>query len=346
MRILVIKPSSIGDVLHTFPPVALIRSAIPDAEINWVINDTLSDVVGLCPDVKSIIPFPRKELSNPRKVMAFVKSLRSEDYDVAIDYQGLFRSGMMTMLCKAKRKVGFSHAREGAPVFYGKRCVIHDLHTHAVDKNIQLTRFALDIPESTPIPPPRIKLSAQGISEIDDIVPNMPDSPVLAVCFSSRWHSKNWSLDFIAKCIDEASRHIAGLRVVLIGSKEDTATGDQLVGLCNVQKPVNMAGRTSFSGLAALLSRASSMLTVDSGPMHLAAAIGVPCVALFGATDDVLTGPYGEKGFHKIIRTKCEKSPCLMRDCPKHGNCADHGSVEETVKAILEQINRNNGGKL
>ena len=346
MRILVIKPSSIGDVLHTFPSVALMRSALSSTEIDWVANETLSDVVSLCPGVNRIIPFPRGRLCNPKSVISFVKALRKGEYDVAIDYQGLLRSGIMTALCRAKSKVGFSHAREGAPVFYGKRCIIPDMHSHAVDKNIRLTRFALDIPESVPVPPPEISLTQESIQKMDAIAPAMPDSPLLAVCFSSRWHSKNWSLDFIAKCIDETARRLHGLRVFLIGSDNDAADGDKLAALCKELKPVNLAGRTSFQLLAALLSRASSILTVDSGPMHLAAAVGLPCVALFGATDDVLTGPYGPNGLHRIIRTNCERHPCFMHDCPKQANCADYASVEETAQAILEQINRQQGGKL
>ena len=346
MRILVIKPSSIGDVLHTFPSVALIRSAIPDAVIDWVVNDTLSEVARLCPGIMRIIPFPRKGLCNLKKDMSFVKELRKDSYDVAIDYQGLFRSGLMTKICRAKKKAGFAHAREGAPLFYGIRCIIHDMHTHAVDKNIKLTRFALGIPESIPVPPPAIEMPREPLEEIERLIPQIKDSPLLAVCFSSRWHSKNWSLDFISKCIDETYRRMTDLRIVLIGSKDDKETGDRLAALCKAHMPMNLAGSTSFSQLAALLSRASAMLTVDSGPMHLAAAIGVPCIALFGATDDVLTGPYGDSGFHKIIRTKCDKAPCFMRDCPMHVNCADDVSVAETTDAILEQINRQQGGKL
>ncbi|MBQ7651528.1 MAG: hypothetical protein IJS15_11250, partial [Victivallales bacterium] len=306
----------------------------------------LSEVVRLCQGIKRIIPFPRKKLSSPKAVMSFVKELRAEDYDVAIDYQGLLRSGIMTALCKAEKKAGFSHAREGAPLFYGKRCVITDLHSHAVDKNIILTRFALDIPESITVPPPEISLSRESIQEMDAIAPAMHDSPVLAVCFSSRWHSKNWSQDFIAKCLDETARRVSGLRVFLIGSPDDMPEGDRLTGLCRQIKPVNLAGRTSFPMLAALLSRSSAMLTVDSGPMHLAAAVGLPCVALFGATDDVLTGPYGASGLHRIIRSNCEQRPCFMRDCPKRANCADFASLEETTQAILEKLNRQHGGKL
>ncbi len=322
------------------------RSAIPDVDVSWVVNDTLSDVVRLCPGVSRIIPFPRKHLLNPCKMMDFTRELRKESYDVCIDFQGLLRSGIMTTLCKANDKVGFAHAREGAPLFYGRRCVISDMHTHAVDKNIRLTRFALDIPEPVPIPPPQIELPKESVAEMDTIAPIRGGSPILAVCFSSRWHSKNWSPEFIAKCIDETAKAMPNARAFLVGANDDKTVGDRLASLCETTKPVNLAGKTTMFGLAALLSRAAAMFTVDSGPMHLAAAIGVPCVAMFGATDNVLTGPYGPEGFHTIIHANCEKSPCFKHECPLGGNCADHASVQETANAILEQINRQTiGGK-
>ena len=317
------------------------QSAIPDAEVSWVVNDALADVVKLCPGIQRIIPFPRKDLLNPSKVMKFVKEIRKEEYDVSIDYQGLLRSGIMTMLCKAKKKVGFAHAREGAAHFYSERCVISDMHTHAVDKNILLTRFALQIPESVPVPQPKLALSKEALAEMDGIAPQNADSPIVTVCFSSRWHSKNWSPEFMANCLDEAARQIHNMRPFLIGSKDDSDTGDRLAALCKECRPVNLAGQTSMFSLAALLSRSSAMLTVDSGPMHLAAASGVPCVALFGATDNVLTGPYGPVGFHRIIKSKCEKSPCFKHECPLGKNCADFASAEECASAVHDQIFNN-----
>ena len=310
------------------------RSAIPDAEITWVVNDALCDVVRLCPGISRIIPFPRKNLLSLSKISAFARELRKESYDVAIDFQGLLRSGVMTMLCRAGKKVGFSSAREGATMFYGSAFHIPDMHTHAVDKNIQLARFALDIPSEIPVPPPSVSIPQESNAAMDEIAPPAANSPILAVCFSSRWHSKNWSPQFISESIDCASEQVPGLRVFLTGSKDDKELGDRIAALCRDPHPVNLAGKTDIAGLAALLSRSSAMFTVDSGPMHLAAAIGIPCVAMFGSTDDVLTGPYGPAGLHTVIHTKCRRAPCFRHECPLARNCADGCSPQEAASAI------------
>ena len=119
MRILIVKPSSFGDVLHAFPAVSLIRSAVPEVtRIAWIVNDSFVDVVRLCPGVDRIIPFPRHDLHKFSVIRAFLRELRQEEFDVAIDYQGLLRSGLMVKASRAKEKVGFAHAREGAPFFW------------------------------------------------------------------------------------------------------------------------------------------------------------------------------------------------------------------------------------
>lgn len=340
LRILVIKPSSIGDVLHTFPPVALIRAAHPDAEIDWVVNDSLANVVRLCPGISRIISFPRKDVMKLNKLKAFISELRENEYDVAIDFQGLLRSGIITGLSRSKSKVGFANARECAPIFYKKSLKLQDNHTHAVDKNIALARFALEMPADIQVPPPAIDISQDFIAEITSVVPGNDGMITIAVCFASRWHSKNWSGDFIANVLDETSKIIPNLRAVLIGSKDDQELGKRIMSSARCANLVDLSGKTSFGGLAALLSRSQAMFTVDSGPMHLAAAIGVPCIAMFGSTDYVLTGPYGPSGFHSIISSKCEKAPCFKHDCPLHHDCSDGISALETAKIIASKLRK------
>ena len=341
MRLLIVKPSSFGDVLHAFPAVSLIRSACPQVtRISWIVNDSFVDVVRLCPGVDRIIPFPRRELHKFSIIRAFLHDLRQELYDMAIDYQGLLRSGLMVKASRAKEKVGFAHAREGSPFFYTRKLVLENLQTHAVEKNLELTRFALGIPADTPIPEPRFQLDDKGLQEAENLLPARP-KPLLAVCFSSRWESKNWSISFMAEALDKAVEAMPQLDIFLLGADGDWRMGEELLQNTHSAKPVNLAGKTSFHGLAALLSRSSAMFTVDSGPMHLAAALGIPCVALFGSTNAVLTGPYGPAGFHTILTSPCPKSPCMERTCQHHKNCADGFSPQDAANAIIDSIRRN-----
>ena len=327
-RILIIKPSSIGDVLHTFPAVALIRKAFgSDLRISWVVNESLRGVVELCPGVDRIVPFPRAKMWNISCLRAFLKELRSEEYDVALDFQGLLKSGLIAHFSGARLKAGFAHSREGSPFFYDRKIKIEDLHTHAVEKNLQLAREALDIEGQC------------FAGEFPLAMPNVSrKGDVIAVCFSSRWESKNWPLPFFAEVLRRVAAERKDVHIKLVGSPQDKSLGDQLVQLAGLPNVENLAGKTSFSELAALLAGADVLFTVDSGPMHLAAAYGTPCVALFGATDPVLTGPYGPPGFHAIVRSDCAKAPCLRRKCPLGKTCSAQNAVSESVSAITSHL--------
>ena len=341
MRLLVVKPSSFGDVLHAFPAVSLIRSAVPEVtRLSWIVNDTFVDVVRLCPGVDRIIPFPRRELHKFSIIRSFLHDLRQEEYDLAIDYQGLLRSGLMVKASRAKEKIGFAHAREGAPLFYTRKLTLDNLQTHAVEKNLELTRFALGIPADTPVPQMHFQLDDKGVAEAEALLPTSA-RPLLGVCFSSRWESKNWSISFISEVLDKVAELQPDLDIYLLGAEGDWQMGEAIRQTMHSATPVNLAGKTSFHGLTALLTRSTAVFTVDSGPMHLAAALGIPCVAMFGSTNSVLTGPYGPAGFHTILTTRCNKAPCMERVCPLHKNCADGFSSQDATTALTETIRRN-----
>ncbi len=333
MRILIVKPSSIGDVIHTFPSAALARAAFPEARISWVVKESLADVVGLAPCVDRVVCMPRPGISAARH---FINDLRSERYDIAIDYQGLLRSGIACMLSGAPKRIGFAHAREGSPFFYTEKLVIENLHSHAVDKNIMLTRFALGIDPG--LEPPAKALAVPESRLANSLLGGSNGAPVLSVCFSSRWPSKNWPGEFIAGALKEAAARLPGLKVLLIGSDSDRAYGDEIAAAARLEGVENLSGRTGIGDLAAVLAGSSAMFTVDSGPMHLAAALGVPCIAMFGATDSVLTGPYGPPGLHTVIRSKCSLSPCLHRECPRSARCSEGIEPSQAAEAIANAI--------
>lgn len=340
MRVLIVKPSSFGDVLHTFPAVALMRSAVPDiTRLTWIVNDSFVDVVRLCPGIDRIVPFPRREIRKFSIIRSFLHDLRQEDYDLAIDYQGLLRSGLMVKASRAKEKIGFAHAREGSPFFYTRKLSLNNLQTHAVEKNLELTRFALKIPKEIPVSTPCLQLDEKGREEAETLLPSN-GNPLLAVCFSSRWESKNWSIPFIEETLDMVAKEMPDLDIFLVGAENDWSAGEEICSSTHLAKPKNLAGKTSFHALATLLSRSTAMLTVDSGPMHLAAALGIPCIAMFGSTNPTLTGPYGPPGVHTVLTTTCPQAPCMERECPLHKNCSEGFPTQIAATAIIDRIRR------
>ncbi len=338
MRVLIVKPSSIGDVLHTFPAVTLLRQSVPDvASVDWVVNDALADVVRLCGDVDRIIPFPRKTAWRPSALFQFLHELRTECYDVALDFQGLLRSGLIMCAARANIRAGFACAREGAPWFYSHKVALPEMHAHAADKNLILVREVFHLPQDTPAPATQIRIPKGGGAEADRLEQRIPGKgPLLAVCFSSRWPSKNWPASFLAQILELVATALPDARIWLLGAPNDARDGDRLAALAPHAHPVNLAGETSFGGLAALLARSRALLTVDSGPMHLAAALGTRCFALFGATDPVLTGPYGPA--HVVFRSPCPASPCLERNCPRHADCTENLAPDNIAAPLIEYL--------
>src|SRR5579859_247973 len=141
MRILIIKPSSLGDVVHALPTVNRIRQRYPDARITWLINDTLAPLLDRCPIIDEIIEFPRAEFTNPThavRFLGFVRQLRARQFDLVIDLQGLFRSGLMTWATRAPRRIGRSDAREGARFAYTEIVTVPDSQARGTPHSAQM----------------------------------------------------------------------------------------------------------------------------------------------------------------------------------------------------------------
>lgn len=316
--ILIIKPSSLGDILHAMPAVEALRQRYPAAAIDWVVNDSMAGILGLVPFLRRIIKFPRKSWC---RIPGFIRELRKEKYDIVIDFQGLLRSGIIAWLAKGKRKIGFAEAREGATLFYNEKIAVNGDTRHAVDKNLAIA-----------------KAITEAEAEATSPTEKSPTPNTLAVCFSSRWVSKDWSLEFLADVINRTASEIPGLQISLIGSATDQEKGKRLAELIQEGKIENLVGKTGLMDLANVLKNSSAMLTVDSGPMHIAAAVGTPCLALFGSTFPEKTGPYGKN--HVIIRSKCPQAPCFRRNCPLGANCADYASPAETADELIRILRR------
>ena len=334
MRILIVKPSSLGDVLHTFPSVALMRREVQDIEcIDWVCNEELAEMARLCEGVDRVIAFPRKTFLSLGAVRKFLKELRLHSYDIVIDYQGLFRSGFVSFLAKDAIVWGFANARECAPLFYDVKYKLQDLSKHALLKNLELTRAVFSLPEGEP-PQARISLPQEAVDSIQQYI----KPQTLAVCFSSRWESKNWSLEFFAKVLKEVQTQIPEVAILLLGSKGNAAEGERLLAMLD-GKATNLAGKTTLPQLVAVLKNSRALLTVDSGPMHIAAAVGTPCVALFGATTPGLTGPFGE--MHSVVTSSCTKAPCMEKQCPLGKDCSNGTSPADVAELCLRKLRDN-----
>ena len=342
MNILIVKPSSLGDIVHTLPVVGMIREHYPDSVISWVVNDSYAGLLDLCPDIDTRIVFKRKRLGHPRhwlEIFSFIRELRSLKFDIAIDFQGLLRSALITRLSGAKKRVGFRNARECAPWFYTERVLLPANLRHAQDKNMFLAQAALQLPDTTPVLP--LASSEVDAGKLRKILREHEialDRPLLAVAPAARWTTKCWPPGFFARILSDLHKQTlpSPPTVVCIGTADERSIGD-MVGEQSESPVVNLMGETDLGALAELLRRSDALLTNDSGPMHLAVAVGTPVVALFGPTDPSLTGPYGD--VHTVFTAECEDGPCLQRKCKKNDPPDCHAAINgEEVVAALKKI--------
>jgi lipopolysaccharide heptosyltransferase I len=305
MRILIIKPSSLGDVVHALPTVNLIRQQFPAAHLAWLINRELSSLLKHCPLIDDRIEFPRHDYA---ALPALLQRLRAERFDIVVDLQGLLRSGLLTRLTGAPRRIGLSDAREGARLFYNE--IVPVARAHALERYL-LAAHHLGC--------------ATGPIEFPLGLPLITDyRSLIAVNPSARWPTKLWGDHKFAELI----RQLPQDRVVLTGTAADAPRLTQLGPQVR-----NLAGKTDLFELAELYRQCAVVITNDSGPMHLAAAVGTPVVAIFGASDPTLTGPYGQH--HVILRAGIPCSPCLKVRCanPVKMECMQRVTVEQVLEA-------------
>lgn len=341
VKILVVKPSSLGDIVHALFAVQALRVAMPSAEIWWVANDSLSSIVSLCPGIRAI-PFPRKSWGRLR---GFLHELRVQEFDAVLDFQGLLRSALISWAARSPSRYGFRQSREGARFFYTRRVDLPSGIDHAVEKNLYLVKeFLGDRGLAMPEVPGDISLSlpAEWQEEADRLVAahGFAGRPLLAVGASSRWASKSWAEEYFSEVLKGVLAARPEVAVWLLGSPDERDRAERVRMLCGSRAVVNLAGLTSMGGLCALLSRSNALFTNDSGPMHIAALEGVPCVANFGSTNPSLTGPYGPPGRHYVVKSLCPQSPCFQRECPRGDNslCSQGIGISVVVGEILKRL--------
>jgi lipopolysaccharide heptosyltransferase I len=336
--ILIIKPSSLGDIVHALPVLAAVRQAHPEARVAWIVNNGFAPLLECHPLLSEVIRFDRDHFGrmwrSPRAFVdfwQFVASVRRKRFDLVIDLQGLIRSGLLSFFSGARQRIGFADAREGAWLFYSQRVRCPPTVGHAVEKNLAVARTlgaAVDEPEFPLGLMPAERSAAQRL--LTEAAGELPDS-FTAVIPGARWETKRWPAERIAALIDRMQAE--GLpRCVLLGGPGDRAFADRVVAACR-SGVVDLVGRTGLRELTALIDLADRVVCHDSGPMHIAAALGKPTVAIFGPTSPARTGPYS--GNAVVVAHPVDCGPCYERVCP-HGH---HRCLRELdVDTVLAQV--------
>lgn len=327
-RILIIKPSALGDVVHTLPILRLLRRQFPGAAIDWVVDHAFAGLIEGHPDLNEVIRFERRRYARGltdsearRAFLAFAGELRRRAFDLVVDLQGLFRSGWMAWQTRAAVRVGFANAREFAPAFYTHRVPVPNVEVHALDRY-------LSVAEALGCPGGPVEFDF-GIGDADRAAAGellaTVGGPRLAVLLpGTNWPTKRWPAVHFAALVGPL-RERYGLACVVAGGPGDRPLGEQIPGA------LNLAGQTTLKQLVAVLERADLVIANDTGPMHVAAALGRPLVTLFGPTNPVRTGPYLRDD--AVLRLRMPCSPCYARACT-HNSCMAWLTPEMVLRRV------------
>jgi heptosyltransferase-1 len=353
-RILILKPSSLGDIIHTLPLVHCLKRTWPGCHIGWVVQEAFTRIVENDPAVDAVHQINIPSTSDPRAGrMAFFhavketrrtltrlrKEFQANPYDLVLDLHASFRSGLLGRTSPGAKRVGFAGARELNTLFQDQLITVPPATVHALEKNLLFCdHLGCSVAEedfflgSGDAAERRINalLAGYGIT---------PDDRIAYMHTTARWNTKFWFPERWARLADRLIDN-EGMKVIFGGSGADR---EYILAIeAKMTKvPIVAAGRCNLAETASLLSRCSVYVGLDSGPMHMAAMAGVPVVALFGPTHPERVGPYGVE--HVIVKAgNLDCLGCRRRTCGTM-TCMERIPVDMVYDATVRLLRQQKG---
>lgn len=347
-RILFIRLRNIGDVLLMVPMVRAFREAFPRAYMAALVNAGTEEMLTGNPLLDEVLIYdPRwKKFSFRQKMAAevrFLQQVRRRRFDLAINMTEGDRGAFLCLASGARYKMGLY--RRDQTLWWKRRIYdqmirIQDWRAHIVEQNLEFARGLGLSPHDKRL---AIHYSQEDQRSLDHLLEKEglgPNDLLVHIHPTSRWLFKCWRDEGVARVIDELAGR-AGLRVVLTsgGEKKEVEKVARIVNLCQ-SRPVNLAGRTTLKQLAALSARARLFIGVDTAPMHIAAAVGTPVIALFGPSGEFNWGPWGDG--HVVIKKDWDCRPCGQDGCQgsKRSRCLEEIPEEEVLGRAFEMLAR------
>src|SRR6202166_502105 len=285
-RFLVVRLTALGDILHTVPAVAALRTAHASARIDWIVERKWAPVLEGSPAINEVIPFDRRSVWG---AIECVQRLREYRYTCAIDFQGLYKSSILAGLSGAERRIGFDRAwarEEGAAMFYTER--VSPAGRHVAELNYSLAEHAGASRPRAPEYP--LRVPAGGAASIRARLHELGiTGEYIVVGPGGSWRAKCWPAERYGEFCREFEKR-SDLRVIVIYGPGEESLAEEVCRAAVPAHPVAM--RTTIEELMGLLAHARCVVAADSGPLHIAAALGTPVVGLYGPTDPARNGPF------------------------------------------------------
>ena len=312
-NILIIKMSSLGDVLHTLPFVAELRERFPQARLTWLVHPQFSGFVPDPPMVDEVIYFDKvkfNKMSLGKKWSCFKEMrslLHSRNFDLVIDMQGLFKSAVLAAISGCNNRIGYCEMREGSGLV-SKAITGAHAKDHVIERYLDVARYLGCAIKDIRFPMPDLQKEWQAVQEKTEAV----KEPYVVLVPGARWETKKWPIEYFSELAEMILRD--GKQVVLAGGPEDASLGSQITGLS--PGVTDLTGKTGLRELGALIQHSTAYISGDTGPLFIAAAMKRPLIALYGPTRPDRTGPYGSSEA-VIIRAPVSCAGCLKKRCSK-----------------------------
>lgn len=320
-NILIIKPSALGDIVHALPVLSALRTALPAARITWMVRQEFAPLLACVKELDEVLLFDRRRLGRwyyrPGAFKAlwnFIRTLRKSRYDLVLDLQGLLRTGLFARITGCPRRIGMADSREFAKLFYTHKVPRPQNSIHVLDYYHACLKQA-----GIEIPPAR------------EIVFNVPDTAVASVhqtleragvrdnyfvlIPSSAHPDKCWPAERFAKLAEYVNRRF-DFTPVIVGAQKDKPVIDTIKSHSGIRL-IDLTGKTTILELVALLQKAAGVVSNDTGPGHIAAALHVPTVLIFGHTNPMRVAPYGRPACVAAVDPD-RRSPQIESADPAH----------------------------
>jgi heptosyltransferase-1 len=339
LKILILKPSSLGDVIHALPVLRLLKLHRPESEVFWWIDSSLAGLLEDDPDLTGIFCFPRRRWAAPGhwlEIWTAIRAMQRERFDIAIDLQGLARSALFTWLVNADLNFGLDDPREGARAAYDLIAPPCPNGSHAVDHYLTVLSL-LEVP---------VHDRFEWLPERPEVIARVrqkwkPDANRwIALLPGARWTNKRWPIANFVELARQLLCLAPDLKLTILGGGGDQDLG-AAISAVDPSRCLDLTGRTSLPEMVEWIRLSALVATNDTGPMHVAAALRRPVVALFGPTDPDWTGPYRQRN-NVLQSTQIECVPC-MKDYCSHAEplaCLRAITPAHVCAAVQERLQR------
>ncbi|GMB01276.1 lipopolysaccharide heptosyltransferase II [Pelosinus sp. IPA-1] len=335
-NILIVKLSAIGDVIHALPVSYALKQTYPDARITWVVEKPAYDLLTNNPYIDEIIIFDKPKFKSLTGLLSngykFSQQLKARNFDLAIDLQGLFKSAAISYLSGAPQRLVYCNARELSDKIGQPICGDHQ-HGHIVDRYLDVASYLGCKIDNVIFPVNIIELEARKAENIANHAGLKLENPYVVLASGTNWPSKCWPITHFAQLADKLYDN--NIIPVIIGGPNDQLLAEEIISKAKIP-PIDLTGKTSLKQLAYIIKKSKAFVGGDTGPMHLAVAVGTSVVTMFGPTDPKRNGPYGEK--HKVLLAPHSCQGCWQRKCPKNVDCLSEITVCQVIDKLQEII--------